>query len=177
MNKTYKLSEFMGLDIRIKTSAIISFLLIWIILTLIGNFLLHLNLPSALLGGFLAALTHFLSEFWHQLGHAFAARRTWYPMIGITFVGPLASSIYPKTEPILPAEVHIKRALGGPIASFILTLICGIFTWAVHGIGGLIWYLALFCLAGNLLIFTIGALLPLGFTDGSTLLEWWPKRS
>ncbi len=27
----------------------------------------------------------------------------------------------------------------------------------------------------NLFIFTIGSLLPLGFTDGSTLLHWWGK--
>jgi hypothetical protein len=28
----------------------------------------------------------------------------------------------------------------------------------------------------NLLIFTLGVFVPLGFTDGSTLLRWWGKR-
>jgi len=28
----------------------------------------------------------------------------------------------------------------------------------------------------NLLVFGVGALLPLGFTDGSTLLTWLPRR-
>jgi hypothetical protein len=33
--------------------------------------------------------------------------------------------------------------------------------------------LALFAFWNNLLFFTLGALLPLGFTDGSTLLKYW----
>jgi len=35
--------------------------------------------------------------------------------------------------------------------------------------------LALFVAAINLLIFSVGAFLPLGFTDGSTLLRWCGK--
>jgi hypothetical protein len=36
--------------------------------------------------------------------------------------------------------------------------------------------LLVFFFLDNLLVFTIGSLLPLGFTDGSTLLAWWPRR-
>ncbi len=36
--------------------------------------------------------------------------------------------------------------------------------------------LSLFFALENGLVFTLGAFLPLGFTDGSTLLTWWPRR-
>jgi hypothetical protein len=38
----------------------------------------------------------------------------------------------------------------------------------------LLWVLPLFSL-DNLFFFTLGALLPLGFTDGSTILRWMGK--
>ena len=41
---------------------------------------------------------------------------------------------------------------------------------------GTLWWLGLFFLFDNLLVFTLGALLPLGFTDGSTLLHWRNKE-
>ena len=41
--------------------------------------------------------------------------------------------------------------------------------------GGLPWWLAAFVVADNLLVFTLGALMPLGFSDGSTLLRWRGK--
>jgi hypothetical protein len=45
------------------------------------------------------------------------------------------------------------------------------------GESGGLWYLpVLFFGLENLLLYGLGAFLPLGFTDGSTLLEWWPKR-
>ena len=43
-------------------------------------------------------------------------------------------------------------------------------------LGGLPLFLAVFSFFDNLLVFTIGALLPLGFTDGSTILTWWDQR-
>ena len=42
--------------------------------------------------------------------------------VGINLWGPLSSSIYPADEPPLPRSVHIRRALGGPLASLLLTL-------------------------------------------------------
>ena len=97
-------------------------------------------------------------------------------MMGITYWWVLAASRYPRDEPELPAEIHIRRALGGPSFSFLLALVAGVIAYLLRTNGGLTWWLALFLFLDNLLIFTIGALLPLGFTDGSTLLYWWPKR-
>ena len=65
----------------------------------IGLMMAVFNIPigSALLGGVIVVILHWFSELVHQLGHAWAARRTGYPMIGIrcgTF-GVFATSLYP----------------------------------------------------------------------------------
>lgn len=97
-------------------------------------------------------------------------------MSGVTFLGPLATSRYPANEGELPAKIHIRRALGGPVASAILTILTGLLLLAQPGAaGGVGYWLTLLTFLGNLLVFTLGAFLPLGFTDGSTLLRWWGK--
>jgi hypothetical protein len=88
----------------------------------------------------------------------------------------LSSALYPPDEPALPAAIHIRRALGGPTASFLLTLIAGDIALALAAVGGVLWYGALFFCLDNLFVFTLGAFLSLGFTDGSTLLHWLRKR-
>ena len=96
----------------------------------------------------MALAAHWFAGLVHHLGHAWAARRTGFPMSGIHCRLFLCASRYPRHEPMLPANVHIRRALGGPLFSFLLAVVVGALT----------------------------ALLPLGFTDGSTLLKWWPQR-
>ena len=86
----------------------------------------------------------------------------------------LSSSIYPADEPDIPTEIHIRRALGGPIRSFILSVVFGIITLLLPQ-GTYQWWAALFFAADNFLVFTVGSLLPLGFTDGTTLLRWLRK--
>jgi len=46
----------------------------------------------------------------------------------------------------------------------------------IVGATGTLWWLALFFFLVNLFGFTLGSLLPLGFTDGSTLLHWWNRQ-
>jgi hypothetical protein len=94
-------------------------------------------------------------------------------MIGVRFWGPLSSSLYPANEPPLPGPVHIRRALGGAPFSGLLALVAAALALLLPGgvVGGLLWFL----FAENVLVFSLGALLPLGFTDGSTLLHWWGK--
>ncbi|MFQ5436102.1 MAG: hypothetical protein ACE5FD_14615, partial [Anaerolineae bacterium] len=89
-------------------------------------------------------------------------------------------AMYPivmRDEPELPAHIHLRRALGGPAASALLTLLAGLLALALRGAPGLRWPLAAFLFLDNLLVFTLGAFLPLGFTDGSTLLHYWPQRN
>jgi hypothetical protein len=77
---------------------------------------------------------------------------------------------------ILPANIHIRRALGGPVGSLLLTLLAAVIGLALRPLGGTPWLVGAFFFLDNLLVFTLGAFLPLGFTDGSTLLEWRGKR-
>jgi len=97
-------------------------------------------------------------------------------MEGVLYFMVLAISLYPRDEPELPAEIHIRRALGGPVGSVALGLFGGIVTWALHPFGGVLYWLAWFTFLENLLFFGLGALIPVGFTDGVTLLKWWKRR-
>jgi hypothetical protein len=172
MNKTFNLGSLASLKILVKPSAIVSMILVWLVYGLIGRKLFKLEPKQAILGGLLATLLHWISEMWHNLGHAQAARQTGYPMSGVCFAGPLASSLYPPQEPTLPPHVHIKRALGGPIASGLLTAVAGLIALALRPVGGIPLMVATLTFLDNLLVLTIGAFLPLGFTDGSTLLRY-----
>src|SRR5258708_18627404 len=84
------------------------------VLGLLGESLLEMSREAALGAAFVAVLLHYLSVLVHQLGHAWAARRTGYPMSGIRigFLGVLGSTLYPPQERALPAAIHIRRALG-----------------------------------------------------------------
>ena len=99
-------------------------------------------------------------------------------MIGIRLGewGLLGTSVYPPDEQTLPARIHIRRALGGPTGSLLLSAVAAVTALALRTVGGALWWVALFFFLDNLVVFTLGAFPPLGFTDGSTLLQWWGKR-
>ncbi len=176
MWRKFPITQIGELAITSTRLAVLCSLLLWLLFALLGIFVFELALGTAVFGGLLATLLHWLSSLLHQLGHAWAARRTDYPMREIRLLHVLSTSIYPRDEPSLPAEIHIKRALGGPPVSMLLGLI-GLGVGLAIGDGGGLWYLlAIFFGLENLLVFGLGAFIPLGFTDGSTLLEWWPKR-
>lgn len=174
--RTFNLGKLLGLEIRVAPSSVITALFAAGTLFLLLNKALKWRPWLAATGGILATIIHYFSELWHQLGHARAAEQTGFPMKGMTFVGPLAFSVYPKEEGLLSPDTHILRALGGPIFSFFLTLALGIVALLFRPIGGLPLFLVVFSFLDNLLVFTIGALLPLDFTDGGTLLTWWDRR-
>jgi hypothetical protein len=169
----YPLGRIGGLRLSAQRSAIIAAGVLWVVCGA-GAALLGAPLLEAVGLGLVAMLLHWASEIWHQGGHALVARRLGHPMIGIRLWGPLSASIYPADEPSLPGPLHVQRALGGPAASAVLTLISGLVVLLLPW-GGLVTGLALFVFAENLLVFTLGSLLPLGFNDGSSLLHWWGK--
>jgi hypothetical protein len=148
---------------------------LWAILAVIGKEFLALTGPDVVVGGGLLVLLHYGSEFVHQFGHAIAAAQTGYEMSGMHYWLLLARSIYPPREPRLPAKVHIQRAKGGPIASAILSGVLGILSLLLIPVGGLVFEIVVFLFLDNLLVFTLGALLPLPFTDGGTIKEWRGK--
>lgn len=176
MSKSYRLGDVAGLRIVAEQSTLYASGVLWILLGAAGFFLLDLSPVGAIVGGLAAVALHWLAGLVHHLGHAWAARRTGFPMSGIHCRLLLCASRYPRHEPMLPAGVHIRRALGGPLFSVALALAAGAAAILLPAEGGLLWYAAVFLALDSFLVFTAGALLPLGFTDGSTLLEWWPRR-
>jgi hypothetical protein len=173
MSGEIKLGRWAALQLSALPSAVISAIGLWTLLTMLAAVIIPLPIGTAILGGLIAAVLHFVSETLHQLGHAFAAKRTGYPMIGVRYWFVLSTSVYPPDEPALPGRIHIRRALGGPIASVLIGVIAGLFAALSTGVIG--WIIA-FVAFDNLLVLGLGAFLPLGFTDGSTILAWRGKR-
>lgn len=168
--------RLMGLEVSARGAALPGFVGVWAVLVAGARFGLGFGWAESIGGGLAGATGHFLAEFLHQVGHAIAARRTGHPMRGMRFgmLGVLALSQYPADEPDLPARVHIRRALGGPLLSLGIAVLVGLGTGFAFG-PPLAWPEAVlfFFAADNLLVFCLGALLPLGFTDGSTILRYW----
>lgn len=176
MNSEIKLGRVQDLDVTITPLGLGGTVLNVILFTLIGRLVFGRPTGRALAGGLALTGLHWFSEVWHNVGHATAARQTGHPMEGIRlgYLGVLGTAIYPEDEPELPAHVHLRRAAGGPIGSAVLTGIAGVLSLLTAGmrVG---WVPVVFFL-DNLLVFTLGALLPLGFTDGSTIYRWMGKR-
>jgi hypothetical protein len=173
MSGEIKLGRWAGLQLSALPSAVISAIGLWTLLTMLAAVIIPLPIGTAIFGGLIAAVLHFVSETLHQLGHALAAKRTGYPMTGVRYWFVLSTSVYPPDEPALPGRIHIRRALGGPIASVLIGVIAGLFAALSTGVIG--WIIA-FVAFDNLLVLGLGAFLPLGFTDGSTILAWRGKR-
>lgn len=175
MSNKVSLGTLYGLELSAKPSAFVAFVVVWLVLSVIGVFLLQLSVLESVVGGFVCAALHWVSELVHQLGHAGAARRTGYPMRGVRFVHLLGLSVYPKDEPPLSGKTHIRRALGGPAVSLIVTILALLILLIAQNIGGMFFWIALWFFLDNFLFFFLGALLPLPFTDGGTLVKWWNK--
>lgn len=176
MNKSFKLWKLAGLEISARPSVLVAVLGLWAVLSVAGMTLFKLKPRRAATAGLLATLLHWVTATWHQLGHARAAHLTGFPMRGIDYWGPLSTSMYPKQEGIVPADIHIQRALGGPIFSLLLSLVAGLLVFALRPLGGAAWFVALTFFADNFFTFTVGALLPIDFADGGTLRHWWGQR-
>ncbi len=159
-----------GLTFAANPSALVGSLALWLALSGTGFFLLKFSLPKAIILALAAVMLHWAADIAHQFGHALAARSTGHNMTGIRLWEVLSSSVYPPDEPPLPNSTHIRRALGGPLLSLLITVLALIPLYLFHS-GSWAWWLALFFSLDNVLVFSLGALLPLGFTDGSTLLR------
>lgn len=177
MSREYSFGRVAGLKLLAIRPMLIGTILLWLAFSGLALWLLELSVMQAIAAGFVATLLYWLSDVIHQLGHAYAARQTGYPMTGIrlgTFL-IFSTSLYPEDEPPLPAPIHIRRALGGPVGSLLFGILAGIVALLTGPLAGLLWWLALFLFVVNAIWFAIGALIPMGFTDGSTLLHWWRR--
>ena len=149
----------------------------WAVLSVVAVGLFRVSTNVAIWGALIAVGLHWLSSLIHQLGHAWAAGRTGHPMIGLQWWGLLSTSLYPPDEEPLPARIHLRRALGGPTFSLMLTLIAGLFALIARSADRIVQLVALFFWLDNLFVFTLQAFVPLDFNDGGTLWYWWHRRS
>jgi hypothetical protein len=176
--KQLHLGSLAGVAVLIRPIAFFVTPLLWIIFSAIGFFALGMSLGVAILVGLIAVLLHWASEIAHHLGHAGAANRTGYPMQSIIIggiQGYLTLSSYPANEPTLPDSIHVRRAIGGPIASLLMTILFGVFVYLIVGD---LWWVALLLFIENLL-FTIQLFLPMGKlldNDGNTFYRWLRGR-
>ena len=167
--KSMYLGKLFGLQMSFTPLVFIGITGIWIILSLVSYFAFDISLSESIFLGFIATLLHYVLELIHSLGHAFVAKQVGYPMTEIRFgvYGIYAQTIYPKDEPELDSSIHIRRALGGPIANLILSIIL-FFTlplWAGN------WYwVGMFVFLDNL-IYVVQVFIPLGFNEASTILN------
>lgn len=181
--KEYYLGTLAGVKIIIDPIVIVMFFIVWFIFSLLAR-QANLSRKESILGGFLAALIHWFTEIVHQMGHVWAAKQTGYPMTKIRFMGPFSQTIFPEDEPKLPPDVHIQRALGGPLASFGLSGIAWIILQLLAPIGGLIAWTGRFFFRENFFFGALGTLAPYDITfgnvrfvsDGLSAWRWWQKR-
>lgn len=182
MKREFSLFRLFGIQISVMPSAVIGSVIVWIVATLLMNIIMQIEMAQSAVGGFIAMLLHWFSELVHQLGHAWVARGVGHPMKGIRFWGVLGTSLYPKDEPTLPNHIHILRALGGPFVSAAMMTIGAVLIMRLEEIGGVQVFLAVWFALENLLIFTMGAAIPLpkflGIeNDGITIMRYWGKKS
>ncbi len=172
------LGTLAGLHLTVTRAAVIGTIVLYaIVISLMAAF--NVPIGSALLGGLIVVFLHWFSESIHQLGHAWAARRTGYPMTGVRFgfLGVLSTALYPPDEPSLPAKVHIRRALGGPIFSALLSTIAFLVLLMTIRGGGAMWvFVSWFFFLENFFVLTLQVFIPLGFNDGGTIWRWMRKR-
>lgn len=173
--KSTQLGKLFGLQISFIPLLFAGMTLIWVTWSLAGYFEFDIPFSESILLGFIGMLFHYISELIHCLGHAVAAKSTGYPMTGIRFglLGLFAQTMYPKDEPELPPSTHIRRALGGPIVNLFISILLFILLPLWKGN----WYwLGLFIFLDNLIVYTLQVFLPIGFNDGSTILNQLLKK-
>jgi hypothetical protein len=172
MNKQFTISF-------LPASFVIGSLLLGGIFFAVALWWLRVDAATAALLALGCVTAHWLLDLAHNAGHAIAAQRTGYPMIGVLLGEKLffGRSLYPANEPPLHARVHITRALGGPILSTVLGIALVALTAVVWPTAGPWKWVLAWAAFQSFAIFGPGAFVPISFTDGGTLLKWWPLRN
>jgi hypothetical protein len=178
--RSFHLFDLFGIAVRITPVGVGAFLLAAAALAWLATSQSGLSFSEGWLAGLFGALLMFAGEWLHQLGHALAARLTGHRMLGMEFFSVFARSLYPTNEPPLPADVHIRRALGGFWVSLLLGMALVPATLAA-GRGPLAWALG-FAAFYNFVVLGLGALIPpisiagVFENDGGTIWRVWRSR-
>lgn len=181
MNKTIAVFDFFGMRVQVHRSTVPASLVLWVILAAVVYLAFDASLLVAIIGGVVAVALHWLANLIHHYGHYTAARWVERPHRLVTMWNLLGTDRYPQNEAPLSAQGHIRRALGGPIASLLASVVFGLIALVGWFIGGIVLWPLYFAFLGNLFIFTLGSFVPLHFvgieTDGSTLLHYWKQAA
>lgn len=177
MDKDIRLGSIGGVQIIAERSVIPPSLVLWAAAFIVLWAALDLRPLPALAWATAALAIHWMSIFVHHFGHAAAARLSGHPMQALILTGPLARDQYPEHEPDLPVRVHAVRALGGPLVSLIAGAAVALWLLTTDATSLTLRVVIGFGAAESLLVLGIGVFLPLGYTDGSTLLNLWRTGS
>lgn len=174
--------NFLGMRTAFTPSALLGSVFLIVVVTIAALFLTELTLPTAILGAVIATLIHWVGEVIHMYGHFVAAKQTGYPSTGVKLWAVIGIIRYPRDEPELAPNIHIRRALGGPIINAIVLVICIILAVLFWSNPGLPRFLLGFAVFSNIL-FSVGALFPPIYiesqnlaTDGGTIMYWMRKK-
>ena len=177
MTRPINLGTWFGLKTTISPLSIVSHLAVIPVAAVAAGVWLSLSLGGALWAGILSSLTLLVSAWLHQRGHALAAKRVGYPMIGVHFHSLLSAGLYPADEPPLPPRTHILRALGGFWVNLLIGLVLTPAMINLWPAGGVIAWVTAVAVVWNFFVLGLGAFLPLDLpqitTDGGTILRYW----
>ncbi len=176
--RAYPLFTLFGLRTAVTPVAVGAFALVAAALAWLATSQGGLSFAAGWAAGLVCVGVMFVSEWLHQAGHGLAARRTGYPMTGMTFFSVLARSEYPADEPRLPARLHIRRALGGFWVNLLVGAILAGVWWSGADLGPVGQWGVGFGAVYNFFVLGLGALIPLDIpqvltTDGGTIWKYW----
>lgn len=169
------LGSIAGLPVTARASFFPVRLAFTFILALVARLVFKLSGRKALFFALVAGVLDPLIVLMHQLGHAWAARNVGWPMSGISLWSLFSTCYYPADEPELPPEVHLRRAIGGPLVSFFNGLFVGLVGLRLFPRKGVGRLLAQFYMVNASVVRSIMALGPVSFSDGPTI-RYWTKR-
>jgi len=118
--------------------------------------------------GLLAMPFALLADIGHAMAHTVSARLADAPMDEILLSSGMPRTLYLDND--VPPEIHIQRSLGGPIFSFISSML-SLLWWRTSSQGSVSHDLAEVSLFGHSFIL-LGSLAPLPMVDGGTILKW-----
>ena len=161
MEKEFFKFKFFDMPVAVRQSAVYGSLIIMIVLTIAAIAFTNLTILDAIITGIIGMLLHWLGDLVHQYGHFFAAKQLKYPSTGIVLWWVLSTTLYPKNEDVPSPLIHMRRAIGGPIAGFILAVVFTIISvlWLLN-YSEFSRFIAIWGLLDYWGVFTIGALFP-----------------
>ena len=181
MDQEVRTIRYFGLPVIITRSSLVASGALVVVIAIIASLITTMTPLDALIVGLLATLIHWVSEISHQYGHHLAARRIGKPAQSVRLWWFLSRTVYPRDEGRLSALQHMQRALGGPLMSALIGLACGLLMTWWWSLGGVLRFLITFAAIENMVIFGLGAFVPLTIgdtfrTDGATILQYYKQQ-